>query len=392
MIAWQIILWASLGGLVYVFAGYPVLAKLLGRLFGRPVECGRFAGTVSVVVAGHNEAARLPGKLDSLAASSAADRILEVVVGTDGPDPELAAVLAARTDEFSRRVRLVEFSQRRGKPAVLKDLIPTCRGDVLLLTDARQHLHPAALSRLLANFADDSVQVASGELVFLPPADATTAASGVGFYWTYEKLIRKAESGFRGVPGATGAFYAVRRDAIAARVERFAADTLLDDVAIPMLATEAGGRCVFEASAIAYDRPSTTTGQETVRKRRTIAGAAQLAWRNIAWSLPGGHPLWWEFASHKVARLAGPLLLVGAMGANLALLGQGGFYRGLLAVQLACYLVAAIGYVCQTAGLRSRLASPFLMFLTLNLTTVVGVWDAMRGRFNSAWERSASSV
>ena len=40
---------------------------------------------------------------------------------------------------------------------------------------------------------------------------ATTAAQGIGFYWKYEKFIRKCESGFRGVPGATGACYVIRK-------------------------------------------------------------------------------------------------------------------------------------------------------------------------------------
>ena len=46
----------------------------------------------------------------------------------------------------------------------------------------RQEVHPQALGRLLAAFADPAVGVVSGELVFAPYPLATTAARGVNAY------------------------------------------------------------------------------------------------------------------------------------------------------------------------------------------------------------------
>lgn len=379
--------WLSLAGVGYLYAGYPLTVWLLARVCGRPVRHGEWAGRISIVLAACNEARRLPAKLDSLFASDAANRIHEVLIGSDGSDDDTPQVVAACPDP---RVRLIPFTERRGKAAVLNDLVPLCQADVVVLTDARQPLDPAALSRLTAGFADPSVGVVSGELMFRTSESDTVAARGMGAYWTYEKFIRKSESRFRGVPGATGALYALRRELFRPIPE----DTLLDDVVIPMQAVEQGRRCLLEPGAIAWDVPSQSTVQESIRKRRTIAGAAQLIVRQPRWLLPWRNPLWWEYVSHKLARLASPLLLVLLLGTNVLLVaGQAGLapevYQTLLGAQGVLYLAALCGWGLARLGRRAPLLGTALMFVALNVTTVLALWDALRGRFRAAWQRAA---
>ncbi len=379
--------WLSLAGVGYIYAGYPLAVWTLGRLKGRSPSRGEWTGPLSIVVAACNEAHRLPAKLDSLFASDAADRIREVLIGSDGSDDDTPRVVASYPD---RRVQLVSFARRRGKAAVLNDLVPQCQSDVVVLTDARQLLEPTALSRLTANFADPSVGVVSGELMLRTSQTDTTAARGMGAYWTYEKIIRKSESRFRGVPGATGALYAIRRELFRPIPE----ETLLDDVVIPMQAVEQGARCLLEPGAIAWDIPSQSTAQESIRKRRTIAGAAQLIVRQPRWLLPWRNPLWWEYVSHKLARLASPLLLVVLLAANALLLaGETGLppvvYAVLLAAQAVLYLAALTGWGLSRRGHCAPLVGTALMFVALNLTTVLALWDAVRGRFHAAWQRAA---
>ena len=49
--------------------------------------------------------------------------------------------------------------------------------------------------------------------------------------------------------------------------------------------------------------------QEAIRKRRTIAGAAQLIRLFPEWLSPTRNPLWFEYVSHKLLRLLAPLSL-----------------------------------------------------------------------------------
>ena len=376
----QTLFWLSLVGLFYIYVGYPMLVWIGARFRGGKTHRAPWDAPLSVVIVGHNEAHRLTAKLDSLFGSDRADLIAEVLIGSDGSDDETAAIVAAYGDD---RVRLIPFSERRGKPAVLNDVVPQCRSDVVVLTDARQELDPAALSRLTAPFADRRVGVVSGELMFRK-TEGSTAAEGIGAYWAYEKFIRKCESRFRSVPGATGALYAIRRQLFQPMSE----NTLLDDVVIPMQAVEQGYRCLLEPGAIAWDRPSHSAGQESVRKRRTIAGCAQLMVNQPRWLLPWRNPIWWEFVSHKLARLVSPVLLGVVLITNLLLAGQS-IYLGLMIGQIGFYGSALVGMAYQRTGRESRSFGLPLMFLTLNATTLAALWDASRGRFRAAWQRTA---
>ena len=228
--------WYSAGLIVYIYIGYPLLIWTLGHCFPLRIKKGPWSGKVSIVIAGYNEATRLGPKLDSLFRTEAAGQIAEVLIGSDGSDDNTAEMIAAYPDP---RVRLISFPTRRGKPAVLDDLVPQCTSDIVILTDARQEIDRPAITRLLENFADERVGVVSGELVFRTSETDTTAAEGVGVYWKYEKFLRKSESRFRSVPGATGAFYALRRSVF----RPIPTSTLLDDVMIPMQAIEQGYLC-----------------------------------------------------------------------------------------------------------------------------------------------------
>lgn len=380
MILAEFVFWLSAAGLIYIYVGYPLLVCAAASLRPARVEHGHCQERLSVVIAAFNEGSRIQDKLDSLFACHGGERIAEVYVGSDGSTDRTGEVVANYGDP---RVKLVEFADRRGKPAVLNELVPRCRSPIVILTDARQALAADALDQLVGRFAETRIGVVSGELVFRSSQETTAASEGTGAYWRYEKSLRRAESCFRSVPGATGALYAIRAELFRPIPE----NTLLDDVVIPMQAIEQGYRCVLETGAIAWDSPSQSLNQEAARKRRTIAGCAQLVVNQPRWLLPWRNPIWWEFVSHKLARLSSPVLMILLLVANLVLVSTPGFGAVLIA-QLGFYIVAAVGFLMQRCG-RARWLSVAVMFVSLNVTTLVALWDAARGRYQSAWRKTA---
>jgi cellulose synthase/poly-beta-1,6-N-acetylglucosamine synthase-like glycosyltransferase len=337
--------------------------------------------TVSLVIASHNDADRLVVKLEQLFAEAQSGYISEVLVGLDGPSEDSQDLLASLNDD---RVKVIAFDQRRGKPAVINDLVELATSEIIVFCDARQVLSDNAIPALLANFADPTIGVVSGELTFRSMGDETTAGKGIGAYWKYEKSIRKAEARFRSVPGATGALYAIRKDLF----EPIPNSTLLDDVVIPMQAIVRGYRCVFESNAVAWDAPSDSIGKEAIRKRRTIAGAAQLVIHHPDWLLPWKNPIWLEYVSHKVIRLLSPFLLMLVCWSNCVLAIDDPVYRLILICQSGFYMTAFAGWMCQRIGRPSTLFGVQLMFITLNLTTLAALWDSIRGRFRVTWQRA----
>lgn len=384
IIGLQLTLWTCLAVVGYIYIGYPLLVWLKARTNKATADSLALPESdrsVSIMIVAHNEAKTLPKKIESLLASTNAGAIREILIGLDGSTDETAQVLASCGDD---RVRVVPFASRRGKPSVLNDLVPTCQSDIVLLADARQLFDPNCIQRLLQHFDHPSVGVVSGELVLRSDPTQTTAAAGIGFYWRYEKFIRRCESRGRGVPGATGACYAIRKSLF----QPIPAATILDDVAIPMQAVVRGYRCLFEPTAQVFDEPSKSTRQESVRKRRTIAGVAQLVTLFPQWTLPWRNPLWFEYVSHKLLRLASPVLMLIALAANLWLLELPA-YRVLLVLQAGFYSAAVIGWCYQLSGRGSRLFGPPLMFVTLNLTTAAALWDALFAKYRVTWQKAA---
>jgi biofilm PGA synthesis N-glycosyltransferase PgaC len=375
----EILFWLSLATLAYIYAGYPLLVRTLSRI--RPLKRAKAPqkASVSIVIACYNEADRIVEKLTTLLHDDDAGQIVEILVGSDGSTDRTCDLTRQIGDD---RIRLFAFDERRGKPAILNELIPQCRSEFVVLCDARQRLSEGAIPELIANFADERVGAVSGELMFDQQLATSTARRGIGAYWHYEKLIRKSESQFRSVPGATGALYAIRKSLF----RPIPQDTLLDDVVIPMQAVTQKTLCVFEPQAIAWDQPSKSLGCEAIRKRRTIAGAAQLIVQHPSWLLPWRNPIWFEFVSHKILRLTSPLLLLIVAVCNILLLDQP-LYRILGILHAGFYASALVGWFCQRIGRPSLLFGLQLMFVTLNATTVAALWDAARGRFRVTWRR-----
>ena len=119
--------------------------------------------------------------------------------------------------------------------------------------------------------------------------------------------------------GADGALYAIRRELFVAPP----ADTILDDMAIPMGVIRSGKRVVFETAARAHEQGSETAQEEFSRKTRVIAGAMQFMGRHdstVPLAIAAGHPVarLAQGAALAVARVRG----VRVCRARIALAGE----------------------------------------------------------------------
>ncbi len=374
--------WPSAVLLVYTYILYPVLVFAWGALRPHRPIVATALPRVTVVVVAHNEAARIAERIENLLALDYPRDRLEILIASDGSTDGTAN--RARALEGAG-VRVISFEPRRGKPAVLNDVVPGARGDIVVLADARQRFDAAALRQLVGAFADPAVGAVSGELVLSEGREGTAAGEGLGVYWSYEKLIRWGESRVDSTVGATGALYALRRDLF----EPLPEDTILDDVLIPMRIVRRGYRVLFEAGARAYDRPAPSARAEFARKVRTLAGNFQL-FAQERWLLsPARNRLWIQTLSHKAFRLLCPLLLATTFLANLLLVHRP-FYRWMAGAQALFYGAALGGWALRDGGRHGLpwLSVPYVVCL-LSWATVVGFFRFATGRQNVTWERAA---
>jgi poly-beta-1,6-N-acetyl-D-glucosamine synthase len=404
------VFWLAAALIGYSYLGYPAWLWLRSRWSPRPVRrssgqtsregSGRSSATpaVTAVMVVRNEEAVIAHKLENLLTLDYPQEKLDVVVVSDGSSDRTPAILADyarnsgvpseirtdfRTDDRTgarTRVRSLTKPASEGKASGLNDAIKLATGEVLLFTDARQHIESGALRLLIENFADPDVGAASGELMLGDPANGETG-KGMGLYWRIEKKIRELESASGSVVGVTGAIYCARRTLLDASL--LPVDTILDDVLLPMQIVRQGSRVIFDSRARAWDSPNLGEGREFSRKVRTLSGNYQLL-QLAPWLLSSQNAIRFEFISHKLSRLAVPFALLALLIASIFLPQP--FYRAALGAQLAFYALSLAALAGVEIGPLSRIADAARTFVVLNSAAMVAFINFVAGR-KAVWAR-----
>ncbi len=364
--------------LAYIAAGYLLFLRALVGVLAKPVaRDDAYRPAVEIVLIVHNEGRLVARKLANLLSLDYPQERLAITVVSDGSTDDSCGQVRALADP---RIRLIERPVKTSKAACLNLAVAQAQAPVLLLTDARQTLAPDALQHLVAPLADPAVGAVSGALGF--QAEGHNAFSkGIEAYWDVEKEIRKHEAMIDSAVGVTGAIYAFRRSAY----QPIPDETLLDDVLVPMQMVLAGYRVLFEERAQAFDIPSSDEARERRRKTRTIAGNLQLVALAPALMNPWRNRIWWQFVSHKMLRLAAPLLLAGIAVSSIALAFQHDAFILLVAAQLLLY-----GLVWASTRLpwlqQNRLLRAGRAFMSLAYFTVLGMWTFANRQHLSSWK------
>jgi cellulose synthase/poly-beta-1,6-N-acetylglucosamine synthase-like glycosyltransferase len=344
--------------ILYTVAGYPIILGWMARRRARPVEKKFAARTVSFVIAVYNGANFLAGKLRSVLALDYPRELMEIVVVSDASTDATDDIARSFSGEGVKLIRV----PRGGKPAALNAAVPGTSGEILVLTDVRQTLEPESLRRMIACFGDPAVGVVSGDMVV---RSGNIEETNVGLYWRYERWIRKQLGRVDSMMGATGPFYAIRRELFRPMPK----DLLLDDMFVPLNAFFEGYRLIVEEDARAFDYP---TGVETEfwRKVRTLAGNYQLL-RYLPELLSFRNRMLFHYVSYKVARLLLPWAVLAVVVVSFglprpwreaALVGQGLFYA-----------LALTDVVAGPGTLWKRVSSPARTVVSMLAATACAV-------------------
>ncbi len=347
----------------YILIGYPLLLAWLAARFGKPIRKGAPKNparkTVSILIAVYNGAAVLRPKLESVAALDYPKELLEVLVLSDGSTDGTNDIVRGFAGQG---IELVELPHG-GKPAAISAGIARSKGEILVLTDARQTLEPDSVRQLVACFSDPKVGAVSGDLPMRPGAG--DEHSSTSLYWRIERWIRinlgRVDSTF----GTTGPFYAMRREL----APKMPPDTLLDDMFLPLHGYFLGYRIVVDEEAVAWEQAFSIKG-EFRRKVRTQAGVYQIL-RLYPALLGPGNRMWFHFVSYKLGRLALPWILLALLGVSFGLSRPWNFWA--VGAQAAFYLLALADFAIPSKTLLKRISSPARAFVNLMAAAALAV-------------------
>ncbi len=378
----QLLFWGSATTVAFTYVGAPLLIIARGALRPRPVRSADIEPSVSIVIAARNEAESIGERLANLRSLDYPPDRLEVVVASDGSDD--ATVVLAR-DAATERTIVLDL-ERVGKADALNAAVARATGEIVVFSDANSSFAPDAVRRLVAPFADPEVGGVAGNQVYTTDG-ATPAEAGERSYWSFDRVIKRAESAAGSTVSATGAIYAVRR----ALVPHIIAG-VTDDFYTSTAVIEQGRRLVFAEDAVAWEPPAPSSGREYRRKVRIISrGFRGVAARRTLLDprRTGFYAV--QLGWHKLLRrlMAVPLLIMAVT--SLALARRSVFHRLLAAAQVAGYGVAAAALLAPESRLgRSKPVALGGFFVMVNLASLQAATDVLRGKRIERWEPARS--
>lgn len=381
---WTAIFWLCLLGLVYVYAGYPLAAWLLGGLLNRRVQAaapGAHRPTVTVLIAAFNEARHIEATVRNKLEQDYPPGLLDVIVISDASDDG--------TDELVRavgggRVRLIRQEPRAGKTSALNLAMPEATGEIIVFSDANSLYAADAVARLAECFADRDVGYVTGRMVY-KAADGSLTGEGCSLYMRYENQLRAWETKLGSIVGVDGGVDAMRRSLY----QPMRPDQLPDFVQ-PLRVREQGYRVVYRPEALLYEDALAATGDE-YRMRVRVALRAFHALKDMAALLdPGRTGLFaWQLWSHKVLRYLAFAFMAGCLLAAWILADRAGteFWRLAMVAQIAFYAAAVYGHLAARGERGAPRAVGLATYLcVLNLASAQAFWQFLRGRKQVIWK------
>ncbi|HJV66213.1 MAG TPA: glycosyltransferase family 2 protein [Geomonas sp.] len=367
--------------LAYSYLGYPLLLRLLARLFPKPHRCERdYCPSVTLVVSAYNEAAVIEEKLvNSLELDYPKEKLAILVVSDcsdDGTDQAVARYACSG-------IRLLRAPERRGKTAALNLALAQVESEVVVFSDANALYQPDAIRKLVGHFADRTIGYVVGYARYRE--ETRSAAGGTeSLYWDLETRIKLWESEFSSVVGGDGAIYAIRRPLYEPLLE-----TDINDFVNPLQIVVKGYRGVFEPGAVCFEKPAGSFEKEYARKIRIVNRSFNgvLRVRQALNPLRVGF-FSWQLLSHKLLRWFSPYLaaLLLALLLQQALAGRSNPVTAVTLCFAALLLLAAgLGWLLRGHAQGGKLWFVPCYFVLMNLACALGIYHRLRGRTISTW-------
>lgn len=358
------VFWLSFAGILYTYAGYPLIMWLLAKLSPRKWKAAPINPSVSVIIAVHNGADLLAERIENLA-SLDYEELREIIIVSDGSTDATNELLSQESDP---RVKAIILDEHGGKAVALNAGIAASSSEILLFVDIRPMIPPGSVRQLVSNFADPAVGCVAGELTLRQDGHDVAASAVSGLYWRYEQWIRNCEAAWDSPVGVYGGFYAIRREL----ANRIPAGTILDDMFQPLAIIRQGYRSVIDEKAVVYDTWPKKAAGEFHRKVRTLAGNFQL-FRLAPWVLTWKNRVAFQLISHKVMRLIVPYLLSLLLVSACQLSRGSAMYAAFAAFAVAT-LALAVASLRYSIPFAQRIGGAASAMLVLNAAAVVGLY------------------
>ena len=373
----EFVIWFSLLAIVYAYFGYPFVLMMWSSVNKISVGNGydeQDLPSISVLIPCYNEATILKDKIkNTLELEYPSDRV-EIIFLSDGSTDDTVEIFNGFP--VAEHITMVSLEGRKGKANALNEGLNRAKNDIVVFSDASIILEKDALLSIVQRFSDKRIGCISGE-------DHIAGGGGEGLYGQYELFLRNKESQVSSIVGASGSFYAQRRNIIEQFKEGYAPDFL------SVLNTiEKGYRVITEPKARGSMLALKSASDEFKRKTRTVLRGMATLWFKRSLFNPFKYTSFsFILFSHKIMRWLVPFFMILVFSFNSMLIGDP-VYLFLFALQLLFYCAALLAW-WDLAFVKNHIFGKIALYFCISNLAILQAWvQFFKGGRQELWEPS----
>ncbi|MBI5326084.1 MAG: glycosyltransferase [Ignavibacteriae bacterium] len=319
-----VLLYLCIFELVYAFLLYPILLWLFSKFFKKPItENSNNKHAITVIISAYNEQSYIRDAIISVYESGYPKKLINILIGNDGSTDNTSKIIKELQISYPNII-LKEYP-RSGKNKILNNLIPLTTTDILV-------------------FMDSDIRI---------------------------------------IPGTIDRFYCIKKN-----LYNPLPNNLVCDDYFPILnCIYQNKRVIFDPENIVIEVRENSYKNEIKRRIRLSAGSLATIWYFKRLLLPDYKWIAFFTLSHKLARYASPFMLILIFICSLLLSFNSNFYNIFVYGQLIIYFSSIIGWVFDKANISFLPFRVSLLFMTMNISFLIGIFWFIAGGQNAQWER-----
>lgn len=364
----------------YVYFGYFFLLGLLGIYINKRVQKKEIMPSVSLMIAAYNEEKGIEGKILNSLSLDYPKELLDIVVVSDASSDQTDAIVERYAD---RGVRLIRIEGRVGKTEARNQALKMVKSEIIVFSDATTEYKTDSIQKLVRNFADPSVGMVTGHLLYQDPGGAM--GTGQKLYWKYESFIKECQTKLGTLTGSVGCISAFRRSAYTELPPE-----IIEDFTEPLMFILKGYRVVFEKDAICYEMATSRPAQEWAMRVRVVRGGLAGIIYARALLNPFRFPLAsFQLISHKLLRWLVPalaLILFACTSINYLNFPSNIYGELLVWGQLIFYLSVFLSFLGERIGVSLKFLKINQYLFIVNAASLAAIYKTLTEPKEATWE------
>ncbi|MGK0175422.1 MAG: cellulose synthase/poly-beta-1,6-N-acetylglucosamine synthase-like glycosyltransferase [Ulvibacter sp.] len=368
--------WGSTFLIVYTYFLFPLILVIRGRIRPKAIKRGSDIPFASLIIAAYNEEDVIESKIQNSIDIDYPIEKLEIIIASNGSSDKTVDLATKYQND---RIHLLDIKER-GKNSALNKAVAGAKGDILIFTDADSLMDRKSLQYLVSSFADDTVGAVGGNY-FYDTKVKSEEGTGERTYWSFDRLMKEAQSQAGSMTSATGQLYAIRRELF-----KPIPSGVTDDFFTSTQAQSAFKRLVFEPQATItgpvadnkgeYRRKVRvmTRGLNSVRAQKHLLNPFQYGSYSI------------QLFTHKILRrfVIFPLVI---MYCSLLFLWNAGLFYQLAGIGAAIFGgITIVAYAVKNRPIgQKRVFSLPLYFFMVNVAACSALANLIKGKRIDVW-------